>query len=244
MDISSLPVHYAAQKNVLDGYTKIFEEWFHRKFVPHVKQFCLIDYKVLLLLDNAPAHPSTEKLVSADRKVTTLFFPLNTTSILQPMGQGILEALKRRYKKQLLQHLIIEDRSSSLSDVLKQLTIKDAVYWCAQAWEEIAPQSLCKSWNKLLSPVATSAASSSEADTVNTIDASAGFVELFKDLGYEEGNEDWQNPNDWLAEDSDDPDYQILSDCEIVAEVNGGADDLPSDTEGADKSIETTVSHA
>lgn len=197
---------------------------------------------MLLLLDNAPAHPSTEKLVSADRKVTTLFFPPNTTSILQPMGQGILEALKRRYKKQLLQHLIIEDRSSSLSDVLKQLTIKDAVYWCAQAWEEIAPQSLCKSWNKLLSPVATSVASSSEADTVNTIDESAGFVELFKD--FSEGNEDWKNPNDWLAEDSDDPDYQILSDCEIVVEVNGGADDLPSDTEGADKSIETTVSHA
>ena len=30
-----------------------------------------IDYKVLLLLDNASAHPSTEKLVSADEKVTT-----------------------------------------------------------------------------------------------------------------------------------------------------------------------------
>lgn len=55
-------------------------------------------------------------------------------------------------------------------------------------------QSSCKSWNKLISPVATSVASSNEADTMNTNDESAGFG-----LGYEEGNE---NSSDWLAENS------------------------------------------
>lgn len=64
---------------------------------------------------------------------------------------------------------------------------------------------------------------------------------MFKDLGYEEGNENWQNPNDWLVQDSDDPGYQILSDSEIVAEVNG-EDDLSSDN--VDELIETTVPHA
>ena len=247
MDMSSLPVHYVAQKNSwMDA--KIFEEWFHKRFVPHVKEFCLknsITYKVLLLLDNAPAHPSTDKLVSADGKVTTLFLPANTTSVLQPMDQGILEALKRQYKKQLLRHLIIQDHSSTLSvpDVLKQLTIKDAVYWCAQAWEEITAQSLSKSWNKLLTP-ATTVASSAEAAAVDESGESAGFVELFKDLGYEEGNQNWQHPTDWLAEDSDDPGHQILSDNEIVAEINGEADDLPSDTDVDKDSTETTVSHA
>ena len=42
-------------------------------------------------------------------------------------------------------------------------------------------QSSCKSWNKLISPVATSVTSSSEDDTMNTSDESAGFG-----LGYEE----------------------------------------------------------
>ena len=178
MDISSLPVqHYAAQKKSW----KIFEEWFHKKFVPHVKQFCqiqLITKCCWCLTMLQPTHLSTDRLVSPDGKVTTLFSPPNTTSILQPMDQGILKALKRCYKKQLLRHLIIENHSSSLSvpDVLKQLTIKDVVCWSAQAWEEIVPQSLCKSWNKLLSPVATSVASSSEADTVNISDESAGFM--------------------------------------------------------------------
>ena len=55
-------------------------------------------------------------------------------------------------------------------------------------------QSSCKSWNKLISPVATSVASSNEADTMNTNDESAGFG-----LGYEEGN---ANSSDWLAENS------------------------------------------
>ena len=54
-------------------------------------------------------------------------------------------------------------------------------------------------------------------------------MELFRDLGYEEGNE---NPNDWLDEDCEDPGFQILSDSEIVAEVTGEAGDLSSDTEG------------
>ena len=92
----------------------------------------------MLLLDNAPAHPSTETLQSTGGEVTTMFLPPNTTSILQPMDQGILEALKGRYKKNLLRHLCIENASSILSipEIVKKITIKDAVYWCAQAWEE------------------------------------------------------------------------------------------------------------
>ena len=40
--------------------SKLFEKWFHNMFVPHVKKFCedkSIEYKILLLVDNAPAHP-------------------------------------------------------------------------------------------------------------------------------------------------------------------------------------------
>ena len=37
-----------------------------------------------------------------------------------------------------------------LPEIVKQLTIKDAMYWGAQAWEEATPLSLSKGWNKLL----------------------------------------------------------------------------------------------
>ena len=75
----------------------IFERWFHEFFVPFVKKYCNevgIEYKILLLIDNTPAHPTLEKLISKHGKVTTMFLPANTTSILQPMDQGILEGFK------------------------------------------------------------------------------------------------------------------------------------------------------
>ena len=112
--MSSLPVSYMSQSKAWMNAT-LFEAWFHDKFIPCVKKFCLDkkkEYTVLLLLDNAPAHPSCDKLTSRDGKVTSLFLPPYTTSILQPLDQGVLEAMKRRYKKYLLHHVIIENSAS------------------------------------------------------------------------------------------------------------------------------------
>ena len=96
----------------------------------YVKKFLKIEYKILLLLDNVPAQPSAEVLQSKDGKVKSMFLPPNTTSILKLMDQGILEATKRRYKKSLLRHIVHDNEATSLSipEVLKRLTIKEAVY--------------------------------------------------------------------------------------------------------------------
>ena len=57
-----------------------------------------------------------------------MFLPVNTTSILQPMGQGILEGY--------IFYAIMNESSSLLIPDIVKLTIKDAVYWSAQTWEE------------------------------------------------------------------------------------------------------------
>ena len=75
MDMNTLPVHYFSQSKAWMT-SKLFEKWFHDMFVPHVKKFCedkSIEYKILLLVDNAPAHPSIEILQSSDGKVKTVF---------------------------------------------------------------------------------------------------------------------------------------------------------------------------
>ena len=60
--------------------------------------------------------------------------------------------MKRRYKKSLLRFLVVQNESSSKSipEIVLHLTIKDAVYWSAQAWDELSTETLSKGWNKLL----------------------------------------------------------------------------------------------
>ncbi|XP_045104407.1 tigger transposable element-derived protein 7-like [Portunus trituberculatus] len=95
----TLPVHYYHSRkawfNVLT-----FSDWFFKHFVPEVRRyqedvlkFNLDDVSALLLLDNAPAHPSADKLVSADGKIRILYLPANTTSLIQPMDQGVISAV-------------------------------------------------------------------------------------------------------------------------------------------------------
>ena len=57
-------------------------------------------------------------------------------------------------------------------------------------------------------------------------------MDLFQELGYSEDNESWESPQDWLAEDSTDPSYQIMTDSEImVAEVTRDIDNSDSESD-------------
>lgn len=68
-----------------------------RKYQEQVLKFKPDDVKALLLLDNAPAHPTEEKLVSSDGKICAVCLPPNTTSVVQPVDQGLICACKRWY---------------------------------------------------------------------------------------------------------------------------------------------------
>ena len=51
-----------------------------------------VNRKILLLVDNCTAHPH----------VQLEFLPPNTTSLIQPMAQGIMKNLKTLYRKELV----------------------------------------------------------------------------------------------------------------------------------------------
>jgi len=57
--------------------SKLFLNWFENDFIKNVKKWCQ-DYhktgKVLLLLDNAPTHPSAEVLNLIDPDYQVMFF--------------------------------------------------------------------------------------------------------------------------------------------------------------------------
>ncbi|XP_037910216.1 tigger transposable element-derived protein 1-like [Hermetia illucens] len=75
--------------------TALFAEWFRNEFCPGIKEYSRknnLSHKVLLLGDNAPGHPAT--LNQSDENVKAVFLPPNTTSLLQPMDQGVNATFK------------------------------------------------------------------------------------------------------------------------------------------------------
>jgi len=62
LNLNALPVNYYEQKSAWMDQT-IFTDWFHKVFVPQVKVHLAekqLPQKALLLMDNAPTHPSGE----------------------------------------------------------------------------------------------------------------------------------------------------------------------------------------
>ena len=105
---------------------------------------------------------------------------------------------------------------------MKGDTIRDAVYWISQAWDEISEVTIKKSWRKLTPSSYTEILSDSTESTSSEAaeESSANenfvdllqhlFVDLLQDHGYSEGDGDWQTPQDWLAEDFTDSGYQLI----------------------------------
>ena len=66
-----------------------------------------------------------------------------------------------------MRYLVVQNDlvSKSIPELVQQLTIKDAVYWIAEAWEELSPEALTNGWNKLLRRQDISPSKTPEKDT-------------------------------------------------------------------------------
>ncbi|GBN02629.1 hypothetical protein AVEN_235074-1 [Araneus ventricosus] len=84
--------------------------------------------------------------------------PTKTTAILQPVDQGVIESMKRRYRKQLLSKLLFEGNDNEEEEAAcfivqfwKALTLKDCVCMINEAWASVPEHTLKRSWRKLAS---------------------------------------------------------------------------------------------
>ena len=116
--------------------TAIFLHWFHDLFVPHVQEKLTErgkEPRALLVLDNCSAHPDQDVLISCDGQVKAVFLPPNVTSLIQPMDQGVLESLKRRYRKSLLRDILLSDEDLDIVKFLKAVNLRIVVEKAATA---------------------------------------------------------------------------------------------------------------
>ena len=105
--------------------------------------------KAVLLLDNYSAQPDEEELIFADGKVIAKFLPPNVTSLIQPMDQGVLVAIKCRYRRKILEELVFQDNNgTSLFNFLRGIHLLKVSEMIAASWNEIQPKTLQLLWRK------------------------------------------------------------------------------------------------
>lgn len=135
------------------------------------------------------------------------------------MDQGVIESLKRRYRKSLLEKLVIEDQE--IIEFVKKITIKDAVYTSAAAWDEVPNTTLAKSWHHLLIPIDHDQTNDTTDDDVSPAAHSQECMGLLQQLDSNLTNEDGLT--------SEDAGYQLLSDDDIINQVTGQQSDVDKD---------------
>lgn len=130
VDLRKLPVNWQSNKRSWMT-SSIFEVWMN-KFNEKMKKE---KRHILLFLDNATCHP---KLNLSNVKL--LFFPPNTTSMLQPLDQGVIKAVKCHYRKFLLRRVISDLEHQPVAP--KSVTVLDACFWLAEAVKCISPETV------------------------------------------------------------------------------------------------------
>ncbi|XP_052260015.1 tigger transposable element-derived protein 4-like [Dreissena polymorpha] len=131
-----LPVMYRNNKKAWMN-TELMKEWLKSVDQMMRRQ----SRKVLLFFDNAPSHPKINL-----QNVKIVFFPANTTSLSQPMDQGIIQTLKLKYRKRQLQYILTQTEKNDKvgSQVLQQISTLDAIYWINGSWKNIEVSTIQK----------------------------------------------------------------------------------------------------
>uniref|UniRef100_UPI003590093E tigger transposable element-derived protein 1-like n=1 Tax=Myxine glutinosa TaxID=7769 RepID=UPI003590093E len=144
-----LPVYW--MHNQKSWITKLLtSDWFHQCFIPEVKLYLAekgLEFKVLLLMDNAG-----HALDLSYDGVQIEFLPPNTTSLIQPMDQGVIRAFKALYMRNTLQHLVEamdSDENFSLKAYWREYTIATCLQNIQMAIKEMKTETLNACWKKL-----------------------------------------------------------------------------------------------
>ena len=209
--------------------------------------------KVLLILDNAPSHPSAKELNAIDKNFEVIFLPSNVTANIQPMDQSPISVTKKNYKRNLMRKLLIEGDYEKIETFLKKLKLRDCLEMLSKGWSNVKQTTLQNAWKpvlgelKNLKNIVNSSEKimydedSSSCETHHSFELPHPVYEFCEHLTKclstpVENNEELTNKvkskiEEWFNAEEGDEGWEILSDTEIVQSVlndQQNLDDLES----------------
>lgn len=147
-----LPVHWRANKKAWMT-ASLFQNWVSTCAIPEIKAYCNkenLNFKALVLVDNAPGHPVYVDELSENVKF--VFLPPNTTSVIQPMDQGVISTFKSYYLRRTFKLLLSETDGQDKPTMLefwKKFNIMKAIEIISDSWEEVKPSCMNGVWRKI-----------------------------------------------------------------------------------------------
>ncbi|XP_047129756.1 tigger transposable element-derived protein 4-like [Hydra vulgaris] len=99
------------------------------------------DRKVALLVNNCSAHPHIEGLCN----INLIFFPPNTTSVLQPMDQGVIRSLKAHYRHKIVRLCI---KAVDNNELMPKLSILQAMKDLVSSWNAVSMETVIDCFKK------------------------------------------------------------------------------------------------
>lgn len=131
--VKKLPVDYDNSKNAWmtsNIFTEFVLKW-DRQLEKNKR-------KILLVIDNCSAHPEISGLTN----IRIEFLPPNSTSVIQPMDQGVIRSFKAHYRKQLI--LMLLDRREQMGETsnanaqMLNVNVLEAIRLMNDAWENVS----------------------------------------------------------------------------------------------------------
>lgn len=136
-NINKLQLVYKSQRKAWIN-TEICIEWL-QQFAHHINS---LERKICLLWDNHSSHIGAALAMANDPlfdNITIRFLPKNSTSIFQPLDQGIINTTKAYYKQKILERMIY-----SFDNLIPfNIQFLDAMTWISISWNlDITPETI------------------------------------------------------------------------------------------------------
>nr|XP_042904211.1 tigger transposable element-derived protein 4-like [Parasteatoda tepidariorum] len=135
-NVKSLPCDYDSnQKSWMT--IKIFETYLKKLDSKMRKE----KRNIIIFVDNCAAHSKENKYTN----IKLQFLPPNSTSVLQPMDQGVIKVFKQHYKMRLVKRML---EGLENTGELKKVNMLEAIELIVSAWELITPSAIANCFRK------------------------------------------------------------------------------------------------